>query len=333
MTGTVVFSVDAELGWGLHDLHPLSEEERERSRQSRQRWMELHNLFEAYGVPATWAVVAHLLTDEDRYRERHPYSGEWFETAERGMQSRPDQWLGQDLVEAVAQATVDNELASHSFSHAVFTDIPEQVADAECELAREVGDGCGFDFTSFVFPRNRVDHLEILAEHGFDCYRGRRPAPQSSIPGSQGLGMLIGSLTGTIAPPTVTPRIDEHGLVNIPASIFLGGFRGRPWSGVASITGDPAVTLAKQGIDRACERDEVFHMWLHPHDLTRDRYVRRVTEILDYVTLKRSHSELQVQTMGEIATAVRNGHPIHTAQSSGGGQDTPTGTTDTVKRK
>ncbi len=333
MTGSVVFSVDAELGWGAHDLHPLTTEELKRYRQSRQNWMELLRLFEAYGVKATWAVVAHVLTDDPRYRERHPYSSEWFERADRGIQARPQQWIGRDLVEAVLEASVDNELASHSFSHAVFTEISEEVAAAECELAREIGTENGFDFTSFVFPRNRVDHLPVLAKHGFQCYRGRRPALVSSVPGVQGLGMLVGSLTGAVAPPTVTPRLEEHGLVNIPASLFLGGFRGQPWSGIGSVHDDPAVTLAKRGIDRACERKEVFHMWLHPHDLTDESYVKRLGNILDYVTLKRSQNEVEVHTMGDIAASVRNRQSVYTTQAHSHEHGSGSVVADTARRE
>lgn len=305
MKGAVVFSIDAELAWGSHDLYPLTESQQRRVHRSRDNWRELLRLFEAYGIPATWAVVGHLLTADSSYREDYPYPSGWFEHADQGMVTQPETWLGSDLVEAVDEATVDNELASHGFSHAVFSEISGEVADAECELARRIGREHGLEFTSFVFPRNRIAHRSVLDEHGFDCYRGRRPDMRWEVPGVRGLRMFVGGLTGVTGPKTVTPSLDEHGLVNIPASLFLGGFRGQPWTGVSKLRGDPAVTLAKRGIDRASENSEVFHMWLHPNDLADDSYVQRIREILDYVSLKESQDEIRVRTMGNVASQVK----------------------------
>lgn len=320
MNGTVVFSVDAELAWGTHDLHPLTEAQQRRVEGSRESWQELLRLFEAYGIPATWAVVGHLLTSDTDYRSDYPYRSDWFERPDSGMVTRPTHWLGRDLVEAVDTASVNNELASHSFSHVPFTDVSEEVAAAECELARAVGEEFGVEFTSFVFPRNRIAHRSTLTEYGFDCYRGHRPDLRFGVPGLRGLRMVIGGVSGKTTPPTVTPVVDEHGLVNVPASLFLGGFRGSLWTTLSKFNGDPVVTLAKRGIDRACERDELFHMWLHPHDLTDDRFIRRVREILDYVSMKENRDEASVRTMGEVAATVTRNQPPASHQSEHSGQ-------------
>lgn len=116
--------------------------------------------------------------------------------------------------------------------------------------------------------------------------------------------MLAGGLTGSVSPPSVTPRVDDCGLVSIPASIFLGGFRGRPWSTLARFGEDPAVTLTKRGIDRTAENGKLFHMWLHPHDLTDTRYVDRIRNVLRYVSEKRSQGDIRVETMNTIAQQV-----------------------------
>ncbi len=304
MTGSVVFSVDAELAWGVHDLHPLSDEQVQRCQQARTRWRQLLDLFEMSETPATWAIVGHLLTDDWRYGTSHPLYPEWFEVAYDGFENDSSQWLGRDLIDAVALASVEHEIASHSFSHVIFPEIDAAVAAAECRLARTVGNQYGFECTSFVFPRNKIAHRDVLAECGFTCYRGLRPSRLPAIPGLRGLGLLAGSLTGGVTPPTVTPVVDEFGLVNVPASMFLGGFRGQPWSSVAAVTADPAVKLARKGIDRAGERDELFHMWLHPNDLTSQRYIDRVSEILAYVELKRRQGDIRVETMADVARRV-----------------------------
>lgn len=316
MTGSLVFSVDAELAWGLHDLHPLTEKEHQRCRQARARWLTLLELFETYDIPATWAIVGHLLTDDEQYREQHPLSETWFETAVSGIENQPDQWLARDLIEAVQTSPVEHELGSHSFSHVIFSDVSPDIAEAECRLAREVGRNHEIDFTSFVFPRNEIAHREVLAESGFQCYRGTQPNEFLSIPGFRGLGLLAGSVLGRVAPPTVTPSVDEFGLVTIPASVFMGGFRGQPWTGLASLNGDPAVKLIRRGIDRASENGEMFHLWLHPHDLTNSRYIDRVRKILSYVSMKRRQGEIRIETMGDVAERHVEGGPVVHPQST-----------------
>jgi peptidoglycan/xylan/chitin deacetylase (PgdA/CDA1 family) len=302
--GHVVVSLDAELAWGFHDRSPLTDATLRRVKRGRRMWIQLLDLFDTYDVAATWAVVGHLLVRDREYTRPHPLPEERFAPARKGLRERRELWLGDDLIETVASADADHELASHSFSHAEFPDVDREAAAAECRLARDAGDELGFEFDSFVFPRNKVAHRDVLADAGFRCYRGVRPNRMPQFTGSRGIGMLTGSLTGRITPPAVSPHIDEHGLVNVPTSMFLGGFRGRPWSILGTVSGDPAVRLAKRGIDRTIRRDRVFHLWLHPHDLADSEHVERVRKVLEYIDAKREEGVLQTATMGEIAATV-----------------------------
>src|SRR6185437_6914178 len=42
------------------------------------------------------------------------------------------------------------------------------------ECVRQAG-RWGIEMKSFIFPRNRVGHLDVLKRHGFSCYRGPEP--------------------------------------------------------------------------------------------------------------------------------------------------------------
>lgn len=303
--GSIVISVDAELAWGVHDLFPLTDEQRHRVSVARDMWHRLVKLFETYDIPATWAVVGHLFTTNGTYRTDHPLGEEWFGTACEGMRRRPDEWLGADLIERVSDSDVSHEIGSHSFSHTVFTDISKETARIECELAQRIGRDNGLNSESFVFPRNAIAHREALADAGFTCYRGTRPRTGPRIPGGQGAAMLGGYLTGTVTPPLVEPTVDEYGLVNVPASMFLGGFRERPWTTLDAVYVDPGTRLAKLGIDAACNRDGILHLWLHPNDLTSERYVERVREVLSYLSRRRQEGMVSVETMGQVARRIR----------------------------
>jgi peptidoglycan/xylan/chitin deacetylase (PgdA/CDA1 family) len=60
-----VISVDAELGWGFHDIDPPTS----RVEAARTGWKRLAGLFNEYDVPATWAVVGRQC-DEQHWAER-----------------------------------------------------------------------------------------------------------------------------------------------------------------------------------------------------------------------------------------------------------------------
>ena len=304
--GSVVISVDAELGWGLHDL-PLPP--RDRIEGARAGWQRLLDAFETFSVPATWAVVGHLfLEDCDGRHADHPSSTDWFARERGSWRARPDLRFGSDLVDRITDAAAGHELACHSFSHVPF-DAPEtsrELARAELDasLAAARAHDPDFEgFESFVFPRNGVGHRDVLAERGFACYRGGAPAGRfAEVPGARPLSKLA---RATAAPPRlVTPRIDEFGLVDVPASLFLFGFEGRARTLAEAVWDDPVLRAARRGIDAAVEGG-VFHLWLHPNDLTEARDLRRVRAILDHLTERREATSLTVETMGDVAARAR----------------------------
>ncbi len=183
----------------------------------------------------------------------------------------------------------------------MFTEIPRAVADAECRHARAVADRHDIAFTTFVFPRNRIAHRDVLAAHGFRCYRGRRPHRLPAVPGLRGAASLAGAATGAAAPPAVSTRVSRHGLVVLPASLYLGGFRGRRWRALTAAGPDPALRLARLGVERARRDGGVFHMWLHPNDLTHAAYRDRIDAVLAYVAARHDGTDLRVETMAQVA--------------------------------
>lgn len=303
--GSVVLSLDAELAWGRHDLRPKRRLGDTARAAARRGWYWLVDRLDVHGVPATWAVVGHLLAapGED-VADDHPLPDSWFEAYRNGAAERPEDWYAPDMIAAVANADVDHEIASHSFTHPVFDEVSRAVVEAECNLTRTYGARHGLDLTSFVFPRNRLAYRDILADHGFRCYRARRPYSVPAVPGLRGAVGLAGAATGAAAPPVVSPRIDGYGLVALPASLFVGGFRGGHWRALARIADDPAVRLAKLGVERARREGGVFHLWLHPNDLRTDAIRRRIDAILTYIADRRDETGFRVRTMDQVARRI-----------------------------
>lgn len=298
--GTVVLSVDAELGWGYHDLEdpPV-----DRLVRSRLGWIRLVHLLDRFEVPATWAVVGHLMLAEcDGVHADHPSPPGWFDHETGAWADRPEWRFGRGLVRAVRSAAVDHEVGCHGFSHLEFdaAGTTRRMVEAELTASLAAMRDHGERPRSFVFPRNGVAYRDVLADHGFTCYRGPRPQRAEGLPYARPvLKLLRGTVT---APPVLEPRVDEYGLVNVPASMGLFGFEDGYRTVAEAVWDDPMVREAVRGIDRAAGRDSgVFHLWFHPNDLVERRDVRRVERVLAHIARRREETPLSVETMGSVA--------------------------------
>jgi len=179
-----------------------------------------------------------------------------------------------DLVTDLLQSDADHEFASHSFSHALFgrPETDREFAVAELERSREIAADWNESIDSFVYPRNDIGHREVLAEQGVSAYRGRSPT-RDGVRGIfdstiQGTGRCWSNRPSTSTGwSTCRRRCSSSG--------------SRPARTVAeSIWTDPMVELARSGIDEAARTDGLFHMWLHPNNLTHERDDRRMRAIL-----------------------------------------------------
>ncbi|ELZ07861.1 polysaccharide deacetylase family protein [Natrialba aegyptia] len=294
--GSVVCSLDAELGWGFHDFETPPAD---RLEAGRRGWSTMLDLFDEYKIPATWAVVGHLMLEDcDRVHADHPAPEDWFEYEQTDWNDRPDLRFGPDLVDALLTADVDHEFASHSFSHVLFgrPETDRDLAVAELERSLEIADAWGQPVDSFIYPRNNIGHRDVLAEFGISAYRGRSPTHDG----------VRGLFDSTVRDQTmlVEPYRDEFGLVNVPASLFLFGFEGPARTVAESIWQDPMVVQARRGIEEAVGSDGIFHMWLHPNNLTHRRDDRRMRAILEYLDRRRAETDLTVETMGDVARRV-----------------------------
>lgn len=294
--GSVVISIDAELGWGFIDY---DDPPTRRVESARDGWTWLCDQLEEYDIPATWAIVGHVFHgDCDGNHSDHPAWPEWFERERGPWADRPDLTCGPDLVEQVQNSTVNHDIGGHSYSHVEFGDqsTTREIASYELRRSVEIATEWGIELDSFVFPRNNLGHRDVLAEHGFRIYRDLRPGPVRGLS-----GRLVDSLRGTV-PPIVRPAIDEYGLVNLPASLFLHGFDGFPLRATRSVRHDPIVNLAKRGIETAAAEDGVFHCWLHPNNLVGPGQYERFEKILECIDAHRD--EVEVETMADIADRV-----------------------------
>ena len=162
---------------------------------------------------------------------------------------------------------------------------------------------------SFAFPRNRVGHLEVLRDHGFDCYRGPEPVWYELDRGPRALRRIghLGDVLTARRPPVVLPDETLPGLWNLPGSMIYFPMHGARRFLPVSVR----VARARKGLDAAARRSRVFHLWFHPTNLAdeSDRAFSGLRRILEHAASLRASQRLSVKPMSEVIADWRATRP------------------------
>lgn len=252
-SGIFCISIDLELLWGRCDMPNLSFFERRISKE-RKVIKKLLALFDKYDVPATWATVGKMLEEGN------------------------SNYSGSDIVKQI-KAIKNQEIASHSYTHPVFTEISKSKAISEFTK---------FKKKSFVFPRNKIKYLNELKKAGFKSYRGADSNPRE---------LLLPRI-----PPVYDPQL-EKGLLNIRGSMYFVSGRGFK----RFIPPNLRYLKCKLGIDNAIKQKKVFHLWFHPMDFVDDsqKLFTDFEKILKYATSKRELEQLRILNLEKIVQIVK----------------------------
>jgi peptidoglycan/xylan/chitin deacetylase (PgdA/CDA1 family) len=284
--GAVTISIDLELAWGVWDILTPADLALAEAAE-RPICAALLELFDRHQVAATWALVAALL--DRKSAEARPGS--------------PACWHAPDIVERIVRASAGHEIGSHGGRHIYFADIASAEARDDLAFAADQHRANGLPFTSFVFPRNAVGHLDALAEAGLRTFRG----PDVGWTGAaRRAGRRIGQAVNLAdkmlpIPPSAVTASRRGGLIDIPGSMLLLGRNG-PRRFVL-----PAVTRAKLhlGLERAQRTGATFHLWFHPSNF----YFRRAEQLdtlawfLARAADAAGRGQIEIRTMGAYARA------------------------------
>ena len=274
-------------------------------------------LLDTYEMPATWAVVGHLFLDQcsgDRVGEAHPtltapradsVAARFWGADPLTSRERDPLFYGDDVIEALTSSRTAHEIACHSFFHAPFDD-PAMTADvvrsdlAEC---RRLASERGIELKSFVFPRNKEAHHDVLRAEGFTAYRGADPTWHAPIKGLAGRLAHLVDQAAAITPPVSRPVETQPGLWNVPGSMMLlhrSGLR-------RVVPMRSRVAKARAGLQRAVHEGAVFHLWTHPFNLAGAPHlmVRALERVLRDAAALRDRGELAVETMATVAEHAR----------------------------
>ena len=282
--GAFVVSLDFELRWGVRDRYPPDGGTyRQNLLGARVAIPRLLDLFEAYGIAATWATVGFLFATSRQELDsitpsilpayRDPNLSPYQDVLGHSEVDDPLHFAP-SLIEVIRRRP-RQEIGCHTFSHyycleegqtrdAFAADIASAVAIAGRRSAH---------LRSIVLPRNQFnrEYADVLMDAGLTCYRGnevgwmyRAAADASSRQATARAARLLDAyLNGSGSNLTHWEDVRQpSGLYNVRSSRFL-----RPYSPQFRHLDRLRLHRITQGIRAAAISRRIFHLWWHPHNM------------------------------------------------------------------
>ncbi len=334
MPGALVISLDFELMWGVRDLPNALSHYPKRFAFSRQMVPRVLELFSAYEIAATWAVVGFLFAETRSQLQRHsprlrpqyrevsldPYTQVIGET-----ETEDPLHFGSDLISKILQHQ-RQEIATHTFSHyyCLAEGQTGETFSSDLDSAVKIAGEYGVTPRSIVFPRNQhnPEYDRILVEKGILAYRGNQLHPAHVVDGKETLLQrrlfrLFDSFLNLSGPGlTSWDRIvEDSGLCNVPASRYF-----RHCGGVLNLLSPFQVRRVCKSMLTAARERKVFHLWWHTHDFEFGprHSLEGLEEVLKcFSRLREQHSMLslnmlEVSQLARKTAGIRNIADTHT---------------------
>jgi peptidoglycan/xylan/chitin deacetylase (PgdA/CDA1 family) len=323
--GYFVVSLDFELFWGMSDVTTIAEYGPNVAGE-RTAIPRMLDAFTKYGIHATWATVGMLMCRNKEEllallpppSKRPVYSdvrmSSYHHIEEDGVGQNEDDdpyHYGPSLVKLILE-TPNQELANHTFSHFYAVDGEKNdpaILARDLEAHRAIARTYGIETTSIVFPRNQVtdETLRVCAESGMTAYRGnedhflyraRRTGEQSLfIRGLRLLDHYI-NISGYHTYQVQKPETKIQNVTNVPSSRFF-----RPYLPILKFFEPLRIRRIKKAMTHAAKRDEVFHLWWHPHNfgIHQEQNFKNLTAILEHYKKLQERYGMQSASMNELA--------------------------------
>jgi hypothetical protein len=302
--GVFMVSVDLELAWGFnYELLVGSKTAykylriiKERSRRNVKKLLELS---EEYQIPFTWGIVGHLflpscsrggngLPHPDMPRPALDVNRDWYSNDPCSNMSDDPLWYGADIVKQILESSVEQDIACHSFSHVDFSRCSREVALAEVRKCKEVMKDFGIEAKCFIFPKNRVGHLDVLEQEGFRVFRFKQQHILKHP-------IEVFSLAGEVLFPVVGKPVSFEKLIGVPSSLL---FQSLHKYDVLRLQ-----LAAKRGIDLCARDKKIFHIAMHDY-LENDNLLQAFSAISHYVGKLRDLGNIDIVSMHSLSNLI-----------------------------
>lgn len=318
---TFIVSLDFELYWGVLDNKTISEY-RKNLEGVHDVVPKILELFQKYNIHATWATVGFLFFDSlcdlkgqlpDAIPQYELRKLSPFLYIKGNSELENKLHFAPELIMTV-KATPNQEIGSHTFSHFYCLEEPisRQAFESDTKSFNQIASSNSISSISIVFPRNQYSnqHLDIVAQNGYLCYRGNEKNKAFSAQKSETYfsfkNRLLRSLDSYInIYGDQTYKIDDtQKPINLPSSRFF-----KPYSNSLSFLEGLKVRRIKTSMTHAAKQNEVFHLWWHPHNfgINIEENIKQLEEILQHFTSLKTKYSMQSLNMGEVAQIIQDG--------------------------
>lgn len=290
MNGHFVISLDYEIHWGVFDKKSV-DEYRQNLENVGQVIDRLLEMSDRYGVKITFATVGFLFAENKtellKYlpKEKPTYLHEKF-TPYPLIESIGDNENDDPFHYALSgikkiRDNGNHEIGTHTFCHFYCHEHGQTVEqfDADLHAAKNIAKPLGIDLESIVFPRNMIEankaidkpYLDVCIKHGITSFRGKEKAYIYNIHTTKYYhGWYIFkflrfldayfNLTGSNT-YNVEKINNGKDILNLPSSRLF-----RAYSKRLKFLEPFKIRRIKKAMTRAAKRNELFHLWWHPHN-------------------------------------------------------------------
>lgn len=322
--GCLVISLDFEMMWGCHDWSTVDKYGYTNIYHVRTVINQLINLFNKYGIHATFATVGLIFCDskDDSFsvipslppsyidQNKSPFKKGYID----GIQKKDEcLFFAPDVIKRLKELP-NIEIGTHTFSHYFCWEQGQKVEqfDADIAMACKVAEEKELELKSIVFPRNQVSkkYLEVCTKHGILTYRGNaRKYFEHTNSQCKSLYNKISRLLdayinwgGNTTIPYSAIDCGERPL-NIPASRML-----RPYIKKLSILEPLRLRRIRKEMIHAAKNHELYHLWWHPHNFgaNMEKNLAFLEEILKCYQTCHEQYGMQSLTMKECYYKLKN---------------------------
>lgn len=311
----LVTSLDFELFWGVCSSRTM-ESYQNNILGARTAIPKLLDLFEKYGIHATWATVGFLFADgSEEAKEYFPdeslrpsYSNPkvnsyaWIDKTGKNEAEAPC-FYAPSLIKLIAQSN-GQEIGTHTFSHYFCKEPGQTIEQFEADLsaAKNIAADNEFQLQSVVLPRNQCEpeYIDVLSKLGFTAYRDEENDWIHEKVKNNKLMRLL-RLTDVYFPLTgqggYKPK-KENGIWN-----FVGSRMYKPYFKRLSFLENRKVKRIKKQMLHAAKNNLAFHLWWHPHNVgvKTEFHLQQLEEIFSYYEELKQKYGMQSLNMAEAA--------------------------------